>query len=43
MKDEVIIKVENVTKLYGINKSEAIKLMKEGADKDTVYKKLESQ
>ena len=39
MKDEVIIKVENVTKLYGINKSEAIKLMKEGADKDTVYKK----
>jgi len=39
MKGEAIIKVENATKLYGINKSEAIKLMKEGADKDTVYKK----
>ncbi|WP_372999055.1 glycine betaine/L-proline ABC transporter ATP-binding protein [Lutispora sp.] len=39
MKDEAIIKVENATKLYGINRSEAIKLMKEGADKDTVYKK----
>lgn len=39
MKNDVIIKVENATKLYGINKTEAIKLIKEGADKETVQKK----
>ena len=39
MKNDVIIKVENATKLYGINKAEAIKLIKEGADKETVQKK----
>ncbi|MDD2295932.1 MAG: glycine betaine/L-proline ABC transporter ATP-binding protein [Eubacteriales bacterium] len=39
MKNDVIIKVENATKLYGINKPEAIKLAKEGADKETIQKK----
>lgn len=39
MKNDVIIKVENATKLYGINKADAIKLIKEGADKETVQKK----
>lgn len=39
MKNDVVIKVENATKLYGLNKAEAIKLIKEGADKETVKKK----
>lgn len=37
VKDD-IIKVSHLTKLYGSNKSEATKMMKNGADKDTVYK-----
>ncbi|KPU43396.1 glycine betaine/carnitine transport ATP-binding protein GbuA [Oxobacter pfennigii] len=39
MKDDSIISVENVTKLYGMNKTEAIKLIKEGKDKETIHKK----
>jgi len=39
MSKDVIIKVENLCKLYGKNKAEATELMKRGADKDTVYKK----
>ncbi|MGF6906841.1 quaternary amine ABC transporter ATP-binding protein [Fusobacterium sp. PH5-44] len=37
--DDVILDVRNLTKLYGANKSEAIKMMKEGAEKSDVYKK----
>jgi glycine betaine/proline transport system ATP-binding protein len=39
MNKDVIMKVEKATKLYGLNKSEAIKLTKEGKDKDAVQKK----
>jgi glycine betaine/proline transport system ATP-binding protein len=39
MSKDVVIRVENVTKLYGKNKAEAVKLIKQGADKETVYKK----
>lgn len=39
MSNETIIKVQNATKLYGNNKSDAIKLIKEGADKETIQKK----
>jgi len=34
-----IIEVSNITKLYGINKKEATKMMKEGSNKDDVFKK----
>lgn len=34
-----IIEVSHVTKLYGINKKEATKMMKEGSHKDNVFKK----
>ncbi|MEG1429796.1 MAG: ATP-binding cassette domain-containing protein, partial [Hydrogenoanaerobacterium sp.] len=33
-----IIEVRGLTKLYGVNKSEAAKLMKKGVSKDEVYK-----
>ncbi|WP_312643081.1 glycine betaine/L-proline ABC transporter ATP-binding protein [Hydrogenoanaerobacterium sp.] len=33
-----IIKVSHLTKLYGVNKAEAVKMMKNGSDKETVYK-----
>lgn len=39
MKQDTVIQVERVTKLYGKNRSEAIRLMENGADKNTVYKK----
>jgi glycine betaine/proline transport system ATP-binding protein len=36
---EYIIQTKNVSKLYGINRIEAAKMMKEGCDKAEVYKK----
>lgn len=39
MDDNNIIEVSHITKLYGINKKEAAKMMKDGSDKDEVYKK----
>lgn len=39
MNNDSIIRVQNVSKLYGVNKTEAIKLIKDGADKETVHKK----
>lgn len=37
--DDTIIEVSHLTKLYGINKKEAAKMMSEGASKDEVLKK----
>lgn len=37
--NEIIIRVEHLNKLYGMNRSEAEKMMKAGSDKDKVYKK----
>ena len=37
-KREYIIQVEHLTKLYGVNKSDAAKMMEEGKSKDEVYK-----
>lgn len=37
--DDTIIRVEHLSKLYGVNKSEAAKMMEEGATKDEVYRK----
>ncbi len=37
--DNNIIEVSNVSKLYGLNKKDAAKLMNEGSEKDEVYKK----
>ena len=37
--NDIIIRVEHVSKLYGINKSEATKMMAAGSNKDEVYKK----
>lgn len=34
-----IIEVKNLSKLYGLNKQDAIKLMQDGCNKDEVYKK----
>lgn len=39
MKNDNIIRVQNVSKLYGINKNEAIGLIKKGVDKETIHKK----
>jgi len=39
MSKDVIIKVEHLSKLYGKIKTEAVELIKKGADKETVYKK----
>lgn len=39
MDNHIIMRVRNVSKLYGINKAEAIKLIKEGIDKETVHRK----
>ena len=33
-----ILEVEHLSKLYGSNKAEALKMMRDGSDKDTVYK-----
>jgi len=37
--NDVIISVENVSKLYGLNKTEAAAMMEAGSTKDEVYKK----
>ncbi|MPM93961.1 Glycine betaine/carnitine transport ATP-binding protein GbuA [bioreactor metagenome] len=37
--NDVIISVENVSKLYGLNKAEAAAMMEAGSNKDEVYKK----
>ena len=37
--DDIVIEARGVTKLYGTNKSEAMKMMKAGADKNDVYAK----
>ena len=37
--DDNILEVKHITKLYGMNKKEASKMMKEGSEKDEVYKK----
>lgn len=37
--DNSIIQVKNVSKLYGSNRSEAVKMMKAGSDKEIVQKK----
>lgn len=39
VKDTVIMRTDNLSKLYGRNKSEAVKLLKEGATKAEVLKK----
>ena len=39
MDNHIIMRAQNVSKLYGINKAEAIKLIKEGTDKETVHRK----
>ncbi|MEG2174254.1 MAG: ATP-binding cassette domain-containing protein, partial [Oscillospiraceae bacterium] len=36
---KAIIEVQNVSKIYGLTRSEAARLMESGSDKDTVYKK----
>ena len=38
-KNDIIIRVEHVSKLYGPNKGEAAKMMEAGSNKDEVYKK----
>lgn len=38
-KNEIILRTEHVSKLYGMNRAEAIKLLEAGADKDTVHQK----
>ena len=39
LRNDAVLSMEHVTKLYGPNGAEASKMMSEGADKDTVYKK----
>lgn len=39
MSEDYIIKVENIIKLYGKNKSEAMKLLKKGLSKEEIQKK----
>lgn len=39
MTDDTVLKVQNVSKLYGINKTEAIKMLKSGSDKNSIHKK----
>jgi glycine betaine/proline transport system ATP-binding protein len=36
---ETLLKVENLSKLYGVDKKEAMKLKKQGLSKDEVYDK----
>ena len=38
MIDDIIIKVENIVKLYGNNKSEAMKLLKKNVSKEDIQK-----
>lgn len=37
--NNIILNVENLSKIYGSGKNEAIKLRESGADKDSIYKK----
>jgi glycine betaine/proline transport system ATP-binding protein len=37
--NDYILELKNVSKLYGINRAEAARMMREGSDKQTVYKK----
>ena len=37
--DRYILSVKNLTKLYGLNKNEAVKMLKAGAEKNEVFKK----
>lgn len=37
--DNIVLSTKNVAKLYGAEKSKALKLKNSGADKDTIYKK----
>lgn len=37
--DKYILSVKNLTKLYGLNKNEAVKMLKSGAEKNEVFKK----
>jgi len=37
--DDIIIRAQHISKLYGLNKAEAAKMMEAGSDKDEVYKK----
>lgn len=37
--DKYILSVKNLTKLYGLNKNEAVKMLKAGAEKNEVFKK----
>ena len=37
--DKYILSVKNLTKLYGLNKNEALKMLKAGAEKNEVFKK----
>lgn len=39
--DKYILSVKNLTKLYGLNKNEAVKMLKAGAEKNEVFKKTE--
>ncbi len=39
MTDDTVLKVQNVSKLYGINKPEAVKMIKNGVDKNIIHKK----
>lgn len=36
---DIILRVDGLSKLYGVNRSEAVKLLEGGADKNTVFKK----
>ena len=38
-RNDYIIELQNVSKLYGVNRAEAARMMREGSDKQTVYKK----
>lgn len=37
--EKYILSVKNLTKLYGLNKNEAVKMLKAGAEKSEVFKK----
>ncbi|WP_130889741.1 glycine betaine/L-proline ABC transporter ATP-binding protein [Fusobacterium ulcerans] len=37
--EKYILSVKNLTKLYGLNKNEAVKMLKSGAEKNEVFKK----
>lgn len=39
MENNILLKLRNVSKLYGTEKAKAIKMKKTGVDKDTIYKK----